>query len=236
MALLIRADGSMEFISDVHKLNADEIGKLVGGELEIEQVAGGYALIVNRQGGLIGCPLNVGATSLAAQCGSRSRIKGTAILLDREDVEQFVLHSPLAKLFDALTPDALAAERPLVQVRRDEFERFLRRHGNSWTVCGNPGWDEMAPGNPMSVDELMGAIEMYGPDCEDVYVFSDLDTPYDIANKVDFGTIPTVDEQSLDYYIVRSGFGKDFLYFACSGEEAGNGQCLTLMQPVETEE
>ena len=229
MSLVIRADATMEILSGVDKLDSDKVRGIIGGAMNISRIAGGCALIVNSESGLQGLPVNIGATSLLGQCCSVGRVKGTAILLDSEDVERVILGAEWGKMIDPITRESILSDRPIVKVRHNDLETFLRSHGELWQVDGDQSWDAVAPGSPMSLDELMGAIQAHGADSECVYLFSDCDTPLALLERTNADDIPFAGADELPHYIIRRVKGGDFLWFACSAQEASNGTPLTLM-------
>jgi hypothetical protein len=124
---------------------------------------------------------------------------------------------------------------PVVKVRKGEFEQFL--HGSSDVATlwkpDNLEFEQFLNGIPCDVEELMTAIDLFaGQECDYVYVFnSNVDDPDGAWSQVIFDNdkLPEVKASDLSEYVVRSSMGKDFLYFACSMEEASNLQYTTLL-------
>ena len=238
MALEIRPDGIVKVMADIHTKEIADLSSIIVGPVLTQRVAGGYGLIYNEQGGKLGLPLNEGATSLMEQSGSTERVKGIAILLDREDMEKVIKESPLGKLFNTVSSESFQEDFPLVRIHLDLFEKFLHRYNALWNVDCELKSDEAVSGSRMTVDELMDKVASHAGSSEYVFVFSECKNPDQIANQVGIDDAPILhDEKDLDKYIVRcSNWGQDFLYFACSPEDASNGTSLTLCPVVEKEE
>lgn len=124
----------------------------------------------------------------------------------------------------------------VVCLSHDEFEKFLLSQDNELWDADHLGFEEELGGRPSSVDELMGAIIGYGMGCPHVYVFSSEDAPYNIACRTKWDAVPIVESATLDDYVIRNVKGLDFLYFACSEEQASNGDYITLLPFVEHDE
>lgn len=67
MATLIRTDGSLQIVSDIHKLAHDDLRSLIGGPTEYILFWNGRALIVNEMSEHKQLSVNKGATSLLQQ-------------------------------------------------------------------------------------------------------------------------------------------------------------------------
>lgn len=121
----------------------------------------------------------------------------------------------------------------IVRVSIAQFEQFLEQQENKlWDVEGT-NLQQFLTGRPSNVEELMLAIQLCGGNSDYVYIFNN-DDPYEIANRTNWDSIPEVGVQDLEGYTVRVVRGKDFLWFACSQEEASNGEYTTLL-PYEGE-
>lgn len=86
----------------------------------------------------------------------------------------------------------------------------------------------------------MTAIGQFsGQECDFVYIFNtNLEDPNAAWKRVSFDNLPEVTASELGEYVVRSSMGNDFLYFACSLEEAAIPSYTTLLpvRPIEDEE
>ena len=81
----------------------------------------------------------------------------------------------------------------------------------------------------------MEVIEFnYSHNDDYVYVF-DYDDTYAIANKTDWDSVIEVDAQQLENYIIRAVKSREFLWFACSLDDASNGTYISLI-PHENDE
>jgi hypothetical protein len=124
---------------------------------------------------------------------------------------------------------------PVVKVQKDEFRKFLEdsKEVSSRWVPDNTEFEQFVSRLPCDIDELMSAIEFYpGQECKYIYVFnSNEDDPEDACRGLTFSdeTLPEAMANELDEYVVRSSMGKDFLYFACSLEEASCIRYTTLL-------
>jgi hypothetical protein len=124
---------------------------------------------------------------------------------------------------------------PVVKVRRDEFEQFLRASADVATLWkpDNIEFEQFLTRIPCNVEELMTAIELFaGQECNYVYVFnSNVDDPDGEWNQTvyDDNTLPEVKASELGEYVVQGSMGEDFLHFACSLEEACGPKYTTLL-------
>jgi hypothetical protein len=130
----------------------------------------------------------------------------------------------------------------IVRIRKDEFRDFLENSKDVATqwMPDNIEFEQFTSHLPCEVDELMAAIDFYaGQEYDCVYIFNaNLDDPDLEWNKQRYSdeTIPEVKASEMEEYVVRSSMGKDFLYFACSLEEASCIKYTTLLPGGSSEE
>jgi len=129
-------------------------------------------------------------------------------------------------------------ERPeVVRVSLTDFETFLRSQDNELWDADHLEFESLMHGKPSTVDNLMGTITMYSHgDSDYLYVFSSTDAPYEIANRTDWKNVPDIDSEGLSAYVIGNVRGADFLYFACTIEQAANGDYVTLLPWPEEDE
>lgn len=127
----------------------------------------------------------------------------------------------------------------LVKTTHDHLERFLLAStdvANVWDVSSNdPAFDEHVEARPLTVEELLTTIRCYAPDSDYLYVFSDEATPLDSVSNADLESIPEVTDKTLGDYIIRAVRGSDYLWVACSQEQASNGDYITILPAREHE-
>jgi hypothetical protein len=123
----------------------------------------------------------------------------------------------------------------VVKIRKDEFREFLE---NSRDVAAlwepdNIEFEQFISHRPCEVDELMVAIDLFpGQEYDYIYIFNaNVDDPHGEWNETRYSddAIPEVKASEMNEYVVRSSMGKDFLYFACSLEEASCIKYTTLL-------
>jgi len=104
MATLIRTDGSLQIVSDIHKLAHDDLRSLIGGPTEYILFWNGRALIVNEMSEHKQLSVNKGATSLLQQhqgdvrsryrgvvgCLGAAMVRGPAILIEASELERLL--------------------------------------------------------------------------------------------------------------------------------------------------
>lgn len=125
----------------------------------------------------------------------------------------------------------------IVKVHRDDLITFLCRHGELWQIDGPREFEAMLPHLPVTADELLEACELYAPEIDYVYVFSDAEPLEEIVARVGVeGAIP-ITEEYLDEYVIRTVRGSDFLWIAVSDEDAANLSYVTILRyEVDDEE
>lgn len=118
-----------------------------------------------------------------------------------------------------------------VKVSHAALEEFLRGQANVlWNVVGGISF-AIPVGSPCTVEDIMTRIREVSAGEEAVYVFSDLgeDGAYGAATRADWSNLPMASVKDLHAYVVTTVDGADFLYFACSFEEASSSQYNTLL-------
>lgn len=122
---------------------------------------------------------------------------------------------------------------PLVRTTHANLERFLLAStsvARLWNASSNDlAFDEINGLGPYSVAELLSAIRNYAPDSASLYVFSDEDDPITAVHNINLDSVPEVDDKSLTDYVIRAVRGSDFLWVACSQEQASNGDYITVL-------
>lgn len=118
----------------------------------------------------------------------------------------------------------------IVKVSRDDLALFLRQHGELWTVDGDFDFEGKLSHFPASVDELIDACNLYAPDSDYVYVFSDADPADEIVARGGVHSAATITTEELEQYIVRTVKGSDFLWIAVSDEDAFNASVTTILR------